>query len=379
MHLHRCRCRGHPLLARTTSKLSASAALVSPLPAPMSHALLVGKFLPVHRGHLTLFEAARARCSRTTIVLERRWDDPIPWDVRWRWLVETCPWARVVVPEPMLPESARPSRSVDADSGALSAWIAALRVLAPDVTHVVSGDPDRHGIAAGLGAEFVHVDRSRDAVRGSGIRENPWLHWSLLAPAARPWFVRTVALVGGESVGKSTLSEQIAHAYETSWVDEYGRTYTTGVPHHHWTELDAVLVTDGQQVLIREAQRRARGLCVSDTEAIVTAIWTEWLRQPVPAHVWEVAARQPIDLYLLCEPDLAWVADGVRVMSSDRDWFHDRLIFHLNRLGKPWVRISGSGPARLASATAAIEAACVQWWRDLRAYRREKPGSGVGL
>jgi HTH-type transcriptional repressor of NAD biosynthesis genes len=225
----------------------------------------------------------------------------------------------------------------------------------------------------------VHIDRTGDRIQGAQIRQNPWAHWDLIAPAARPWFIRTVALVGGESVGKSTLSEQLAHLYDTSWVDEYGRTYTTGVPHHHWTELDAVLVTDGQQVLIREAQRRARGLCVSDTEAIVTAIWTEWLRQPVPAHVWEVAARQPIDLYLLCDPDIAWVADGVRVMSSDRDWFHDRLIFHLNRLGKPWVRISGAGPARLEAARTAIETACVQWWRDLRAYRRQRPGSGVGL
>ncbi len=339
----------------------------------MSHALMVGRFLPVHRGHLALFEAARARCARTTIVLERRWDDPIPWDVRWRWLVASCPWARVVVPESALPP--RPGES----RGSTGEWIAALDTLAPEVTHVLSGDPDHHGIAAGLGAEFVHVARGPNDVHGDVIRHDPWKYWDLLAPAARPWFVRTVALVGGESVGKSTLSEQIAEVYDTAWVDEYGRTFTTGVPHHHWTELDAILVTDGQQVLIRDARRRARGLCVSDTEAIVTAIWTEWLRQPVPAHVWEVAAKQPIDLYLLCEPDLAWVADGVRVMSSDRDWFHDRLIFHLDRLGKPWVRISGSGPARLASATDAITSACAQWWRDLRAYRHQKPGSGVGL
>lgn len=339
----------------------------------MSHALLVGRFLPVHRGHLRLFEAARRQCSRTTIVLERRWDDPIPWDVRWRWLVESCPWARVVIPEFSMPPRAQ-------DGGeSRGAWIAALDMLAPEVTHLFSGDPDPHDVASALGAEFVHVTRGVEDVRGAAIRSDPWQHWDLIAPAARPWFVRTVALVGGESVGKSTLSEQLANMYDTSWVDEYGRTYTTGVPHHEWTELDAVLVTDAQQVLIREAQRRARGLCVSDTEAIVTAIWTEWLRQPVPAHVWEVAARQPIDLYLLCEPDLDWVADGVRVMSSDRAWFHDRLIFHLNRLGKPWVHVSGSGKARPAAAKAAIEAACTQWWQDLRAYRSTRPGSGVGL
>jgi HTH-type transcriptional regulator, transcriptional repressor of NAD biosynthesis genes len=278
----------------------------------------------------------------------------------------------VIVPESSLPP--RPGTTSSPD-----AWIAALAELAPLVTHVFSGDRDRYGLASGLRAEFVHVDRSRDDVHGAIIRTNPWQHWDLIAPAARPWFVRTVALVGGESVGKSTLSEQIAHAYDTSWVDEYGRTYTTGIPHHHWTELDAILVTDGQQVLIRDARRRARGLCVSDTEAIVTAIWTEWLRQPVPAHVWEVAASQPIDLYLLCEPDISWVDDGIRVAESDREWFHNRLIFHLNRLGKPWVTVSGAGPARLAAATQAIEAACVQWWHDLRAYSPDAPGSGVGL
>jgi HTH-type transcriptional regulator, transcriptional repressor of NAD biosynthesis genes len=338
----------------------------------MSHALLVGKFLPVHRGHVALFLAARQTCDRTTIVLTRRWDDPIPWDVRWRWLVETCPWARVVVADTVAGSRASAPASH-------AAWIAQLRQLAPDVTHVLSGDPDQSNIAGEIGAAFVHLDRTSDEVSGKRIRENPWQHWDLIAAAARPWFVKTVALVGGESVGKSTLAEQIANVYDTSWVDEYGRTFTTGVPHHQWTELDALLVTDAQQLLIADAKWRARGLCISDTEAIVTAIWTEWLRQPVPAHVWEVAARQPIDLYLLCEPDLLWVPDGMRVMSSDRDWFHDRLIFHLERLGKPWVRISGAGPARLAAATEAIEARCVQWWHDLRSYRSGHAGSGVGL
>ena len=96
----------------------------------MSHALLVGRFLPVHRGHLALFDAARQRCARTTIVLERRWDDPIPWDVRWRWLVESCPWARVVVPEATLPP--RPGE----ESASTGAWLMALDELAPDVSHV---------------------------------------------------------------------------------------------------------------------------------------------------------------------------------------------------------------------------------------------------
>lgn len=341
----------------------------------MTHGLVVGTFLPLHVGHLALCDAARAASDRVTIVLRPRWDDPIPWDVRWRWLVESCPWARVVSADALLPHAPLWTHDHVGEE-----WRAALQQLAPDVTHVFSLNEIGRPVAEALGAELVTIapQHPHAGIRAIDLRRDPWRHWELLAPAARSWFTRTVALVGGESVGKSTLSAQLAEAFDTVWVDEYGRTYTTGISNATWVERDAILVTDAQQVLITEARRKARGLCISDTEAIVTAIWTEFLGQPVPAHVWEVAARQPIDLFLLCEPDLAWEHDPVRVGHHDRDWFRDRLEFHLERLGKPWVRVSGAGPARLESAKAAIATACDQWWHDLRAWREDRPGSGIG-
>ena len=41
--------------------------------------------------------------------------------------------------------------------------------------------------------------------------------------------VRKVVIIGPESTGKSTLSEQLAQHYQTRWVPEYAREYLTNL------------------------------------------------------------------------------------------------------------------------------------------------------
>ncbi|MDI5349281.1 hypothetical protein MJL48_28085, partial [Salmonella enterica subsp. enterica serovar Kentucky] len=40
---------------------------------------------------------------------------------------------------------------------------------------------------------------------GAQIRENPFRYWEYIPTEVKPFFVRTVAILGGESSGKSTL------------------------------------------------------------------------------------------------------------------------------------------------------------------------------
>ena len=65
-----------------------------------AHVLVVGKFLPLHAGHLALLDHARAVAGETgvvTVVLGPRHDDPVPPETRVDWLVRCAPWARGVV------------------------------------------------------------------------------------------------------------------------------------------------------------------------------------------------------------------------------------------------------------------------------------------
>ena len=312
-----------------------------------AHVLVVGKFLPLHAGHLALLDHARAVAGETgvvTVVLGPRHDDPVPPETRVDWLVRCAPWARVVVADAALPTS--PAHAADF----WARWLPALHALAPAVTHVASSEVYGDELATRLGAEHTPFDvaRARHPISGTRVRRDPWGAWPHLPGPVREWATRTVALVGGESVGKTTLAAHLAAHYDTVWVPEYGRTYTTvgawqeadwegSAPTAAWSTDDAVRVARAQALLVADARARARGLVLTDTEPVTTAVWTEVARVAVPAALWAIERAAPADLYLLLEPDLPWEDDGTRRFGAIdfRHWFTRRLREHLDRLGRP--------------------------------------------
>lgn len=57
------------------------------------------------------------------------------------------------------------------------------------------------------------------------IHNNPALYWSAIHPQARGDYTKTVALVGGESSGKTTLLHKLANYYGASYGLEMGRLF----------------------------------------------------------------------------------------------------------------------------------------------------------
>ena len=54
----------------------------------MTAALVLGKFLPPHAGHVSLVERARALADEVVVLLLAHSAEPIPMSVRHRWLEE---------------------------------------------------------------------------------------------------------------------------------------------------------------------------------------------------------------------------------------------------------------------------------------------------
>lgn len=57
------------------------------------------------------------------------------------------------------------------------------------------------------------------------IAREPVAHWSAIHPEARANYTKTVAIVGGESSGKTTLVHKLANYYGASFALEMGRLY----------------------------------------------------------------------------------------------------------------------------------------------------------
>lgn len=87
----------------------------------------------------------------------------------------------------------------------------------PDLIYT-SEEADAPQYMEHLGIETVLVDPKRTfmSISGAQIRENPFRYWEYIPTEVKPFFVRTVAILGGESSGKSTLVNKLANIFNTT-------------------------------------------------------------------------------------------------------------------------------------------------------------------
>lgn len=173
-----------------------------------------------------------------------------------------------------------------------------------------------------------------------------------------PWpeSVRRVALLGGESSGKTTLARALADALHTLWVPEYGRVL--------WEQLRRTLTPDelvqvGQTQVQWEHEHAAPAAAqgahwlVCDTTPLTTLHYCLADHVDAPAALQELAGR-PYDLTVLCQPDFDFVQDGCR---RDDDWRraqHDWTVAQLAARGVTPLQVQGSVQQRLAQVLAAV-------------------------
>ncbi len=167
-----------------------------------------------------------------------------------------------------------------------------------------------------------------------------------------------VVVIGSECTGKTTLARALAAALGASWVPEAARTYAEargGV----LSAADVEPIATATCNALRAALAAAPDVLVCDTDLVSTVVYARAYYGSCPPWVEAACVAQLGDLYLLCEPDLPWVPDGVR----DRPLEQERLAMQnafastLQSLGARVASVTGTGDARTARALAAVRAA----------------------
>ena len=167
--------------------------------------------------------------------------------------------------------------------------------------------------------------------------------------------MRTVCLHGPESTGKTTLAAQLAEHFGTVAVPEYGRIYCEIFGNECDLE-DLRAIRRGEELLIAAARRKAKKLLILDTDAVMTAVWADVLLGARPDDLDRIA--HPADLYLLCDIDVPFVADGIRYFpdQATRAKMFAQTRAELERRKLDFVTITGSRFTRLKTAVDAIVA-----------------------
>ncbi len=337
--------------------------------------LVVGKFAPLHAGHLHLIDQAAAQCERL-LVLSWCQPEPVRCDAaaRRRWLAACRPQHEALVLDHatlaaccaergMAARTLPDDASDDATQQHFLAWLlAAVLQRSPDA--MFASEPYVQPSAA-LMAQKLHrpvaavlVDPERRAVpiSASRIRRDPAALRAFLPAAVWADWVPRVCVLGGESSGKSTLAAALAAQHNTVHVPEYGRELWEQQG-GELSEPDLLRIAREQQAREDAAAQRASGVLFCDTSALTTLFYSLTLYGRAEPELVQRAQRR-YTLQLLCEPDFPFVQDGTRRGEAFRQQQHEWHERELAARGAAVLRVHGPLAQRLQQVSLALAAAC---------------------
>ena len=168
-----------------------------------------------------------------------------------------------------------------------------------------------------------------------------------------------IAVTGPESTGKTTLAKQLAEHFSGQYIPEFAREYVEKLSDHYTYE-DVEIIANHQVEQYLATKSESGQLFFFDTWLIITKIWFNWVFEKSPDWLDDQIHNCPIDLFLLCQPDLPWEADPVRENGGEnRIKLFNQYKKELNQYGFNFVEIGGFGEVRLQSAIAAINNICL--------------------
>lgn len=163
----------------------------------------------------------------------------------------------------------------------------------------------------------------------------------------------SIAVVGPESTGKTTLVESLAAHYKTIWVPEYAREYLNE-REGHYDQSDLLKIAKGQLKLEKEYRKKAKGLIFLDTDLFVLKVWSQvkygscdpWIIQQLEMH--------QSDLYLLTFFDIPYEEDPLREHPEMRPELFDMYEHELKQYGVNYKVVQGDAHKRLQEAIKSI-------------------------
>ena len=280
----------------------------------MRQGLVIGKFLPLHKGHIALINFAVSHCDEVIVSMSVTEHDLIAPALRLGWIKEVF--------------NNNPSVTIqsiqdDFDQEDLlwkeriKIWAAFVKKRFPNVNIIVSSEEYGQLLAQELGITSLSFDpqRIQFPVSAFNIRGNPFKYWDFIPNEVRPYFVKKICFYGPESTGKSYMAKRMAAHFKTEWVPEVAREIVTT---NDFTVDDIIKIGYAQTERILEKAKIANKILFCDTDLITTQIYCRHYLKVVPPILYQLEKQIKYDLYFLFEPDVPWVADGLRDL-GDRE------------------------------------------------------------
>lgn len=310
----------------------------------MTRALVIGKFMPIHNGHVALIEFAASQVDEVIVSMSFTPNDPIDPELRFAWIKEIFKDNKNIIPSIIKDD-------FDDDALALpertKIWAAAMRKAYPKIDVVVSSEVYGVPFADNLNAKHITFDRDRTKVPVSAslIRTQPLQYWDFIPVVVRPYFVKKICFYGSESTGKSLMAQKMAQHYKTEFVPEVAREFIFS---NQFTEADIIRIGYAQIDRVNEKLKTANKILFCDTDTITTQIYSQHYLKTIPPVLFELEKQIRYDQYFLFDIDVPWVADHLRDLGAEREKMFDVFKRALDVRNIPYQLVSGDYQQREA-------------------------------
>ncbi|MEI7830837.1 MAG: ATP-binding protein [Prolixibacteraceae bacterium] len=169
--------------------------------------------------------------------------------------------------------------------------------------------------------------------------------------------MKKIVISGPESTGKTTLSEALALELNAILIPEYARYYIESLDKPYtFSDVEAIAKYQMKEELNAMAFD-TDGIIIMDTWLIITRVWFDVVFGRIPEWIDNYIVSSKIDLFLICAPDLPWVADPVRENGGEmRQRLFERYCREIEHFGFSYEIVVGTGAARVENALKFIKA-----------------------
>ncbi len=311
----------------------------------MKNGIIIGKFYPLHNGHLALINFGLSQVDEMTVIVCDKKGQRIPAKVRANWIKELAPKAKVMIV---------PDIGQDDDSQAWADYTLQFLGYKPDC--VITSEAYGNTWAECLKTKHILFDQARNLVPicATKIRGNPLASWEYLPPPVRAYFAKRICVIGAESTGTTTLAKDLAKYYQTTWVPEYGRYYSeaklNAKDNNNWRTEEFSHIAEKQNQAEDALAQTCNKILICDTDSFATALWHERYLGNWSEQVEKLFSDRKIDYYLVTNDDIPFVQDGTRDGEHIRHQMQLRFIQELKKRNKKFTVISGNKEERLTKA-----------------------------
>ena len=186
-----------------------------------------GSFDPLHLGHLSDIIKAASICEELYVVIS--WcagRESTSKELRYRWILNCTrhlPNVKILLVEDKAVSKEEYNTDYYWEQGAMDIK----RAIGKPIDAVFCGSDylgtNRFESLYCPESQVIYFNREEVPISSTEIRTWASAHWDYIPDVCKDYYALKVLVVGGESTGKSTLVRNLALAYNTNYVAEYGR------------------------------------------------------------------------------------------------------------------------------------------------------------